>query len=109
MKLFQCLWPLLFCACAVAQTAPPAISGVNPPAIQRGTLLTIDVEGTNLRGASKVLFDAPGFEAKVVHVTELPPERTVTVDPTEGIPVPPPPRHQVRLEVRAAGDTEPGA
>ncbi len=99
---------LVMAATAAAQTAPPAITNVNPPAIQRGATVTLDVEGTNLRGASKLLFDAPGFDARVVHVTELPPERAVTVDPTEGIPVPPPPRHQVRLEIRADGDTEVG-
>lgn len=99
---------LLICAAAAAQTAPPAISAVNPPAIQRGATVTIDVEGSNLRGASAVLFDAPGFQAKIVHVTELPPERTVVVDPTEPVPIPAPPRHQVRLEVRADGNTEVG-
>ncbi len=99
---------LLAATAALAQTAPPAISAVNPPAIQRGATVTLDVEGTNLRGASQLLFDAPGLQAKVVHVTELPPERAVSVDPTEGIPIPPPPRHQVRLEIRADSDTEVG-
>ncbi len=99
---------LLAAAALAAQTPPPAINAVNPPAIQRGAILTLDVEGTNLKGASQMLFDAPGFQAKVVHVTELPPERAVSVDPTEGIPIPPPPRHQVRLEVRAEGTTEVG-
>lgn len=99
---------LLAAATAAAQTAPPAITNVIPPAIQRGATVTLDVEGTNLRGVSQLLFDAPGFQARVVHVTELPPERAVTVDPTEGIPIPPPPRHQVQLEIRAESDTEVG-
>jgi len=50
---------------------PPSISKVSPAGMERGTSATFTVEGRNLTGAERVVFDAAGITAKVTEITDV--------------------------------------
>jgi hypothetical protein len=60
---------------AVAQTAPPTLQKVSPTGAQRGTRVTVTVEGTNIGGATRFIFSEPGFSTSITAVKELPIEK----------------------------------
>jgi hypothetical protein len=66
---------MLMLAYGMAQIAPPAISSSMPPGAQRGTTMTLTIEGINLAGADGLVFSAPGLSAKITSNTELPTEK----------------------------------
>jgi hypothetical protein len=57
---------------AAAQTAPPTLQKVSPTGAPRGTHVTVAVSGTNLAGATRLIFSEPGFSARITAVKELP-------------------------------------
>jgi len=60
---------------AVAQTAPPTLQKVSPTGAQRGTRVTVKVEGTNINGATRFIFSEPGFSTSITGVKEIPIEK----------------------------------
>jgi hypothetical protein len=62
---------------AVAQTAPPTLQKVSPTGGQRGTRVTITVEGTNIGAATRFIFSEPGFSTSITAVKEVPIEKPV--------------------------------
>jgi hypothetical protein len=62
---------------AVAQTAPPTLQKVSLTGGQRGTRVTVTVEGTNIGGATRFIFSEPGFTTKITSVKEVPVEKPV--------------------------------
>jgi hypothetical protein len=58
-----------------AQTAPPTLERLSPSGAMRGTRATVTIEGTNIAGATRLIFSEPGFSAKVVSITEVPIEK----------------------------------
>ena len=62
---------------AAAQTAPPTLQKVSPTGAQRGTRVTVTVEGTNIGGATRFIFSEPGFSTSITAVKELPVEKPV--------------------------------
>jgi hypothetical protein len=62
---------------AVAQTAPPTLERVSPTGAQRGTRVTIEIQGSNIAGATRLIFSEPGLSASVTAIKELPIEKPV--------------------------------
>ena len=62
---------------AAAQTAPPTLQKVSPTGAQRGTRVTVTVEGTNIGGATRFIFSEPGFATTITAVKEVPIEKPV--------------------------------
>jgi hypothetical protein len=60
---------------AMGQTAPPTLQKVSPTGAQRGTRVTVRVEGTNIGGATRFIFSEPGFSTSITAVKELPVEK----------------------------------
>nr|MDQ3348622.1 hypothetical protein [Acidobacteriota bacterium] len=44
---------LAVCPAVLAQTAPPTLQKVSPSGAQRGTRVSLTVEGTNIAGATR--------------------------------------------------------
>ena len=57
---------------AVAQTAPPTLEKVSPTGAQRGTRVTLEIQGTNIAGATRLIFSEPGFSSNITAIVELP-------------------------------------
>jgi hypothetical protein len=55
-----------------AQTAPPTLQTVKPTGAQRGTQITLEIEGTNIDGATGLIFSEPGFSTEIAGIKELP-------------------------------------
>lgn len=62
---------------AVAQTAPPTLERVSPTGAQRGAAATIEIRGSNLAGATRLIFSEPGLSATVTGIKEVPTEKPV--------------------------------
>ncbi len=72
------LMTLAVCPAAFAQTAPPTLQKVSPSGAQRGTRVSLTVEGTNIAGATRFIFSEPGFSTSNIAVKELPVEKPMT-------------------------------
>jgi hypothetical protein len=88
---------------------PPEISKVGPVGMRRGTTATWTVEGRNLAGVKALLFDDPGFRAKVlsvVNVAEKAYKIKLNVDLAAAVPQGK--KQTAKLEVTAASWVKPG-
>lgn len=92
-----------------APTIPPAISSISPAGMRLGTAQIFTIEGRNLVGAKAVLFDAPGFRARVLSVKNLPEKaRKIRINVDLGAEVPRGKKQEARIEVTAASTARPG-
>jgi len=55
---------------ALAQTRPPVLLDIEPYGLQRGTTATFTVNGANLMGADRVLFDDVGLSATIGAISD---------------------------------------
>lgn len=87
---------------------PPTIRQVAPLGVARGMTVEMTVEGFNLAGAKRAIFNEPGVTAKILRVKELPDlpdirlgsagtQSTIDLGPL-------PPRNQVTMEVDVSPD-----
>lgn len=60
---------LLISSDALSQTTPPTVTFTTPTGIQRGTSGTFVVEGTDLAGATGIVFSEPGLAGKILSVS----------------------------------------
>jgi hypothetical protein len=60
---------------AFGQTAPPTLERVSPTGAQRGTRATVTIQGSNIDGATRIIFSEPGFSASISTIKELPIEK----------------------------------
>ena len=60
-----------------AQTAPPTLQKVSPTGAQRGTRARITLTGTNIAGATRIIFSEPGFTATIADTREVVIEKPV--------------------------------
>ena len=58
-----------------AQTAPPTLEKIKPSGAQRGTRVTVAIEGTNIAGAKRLIFSEPGFSTEITDIKEIPIEK----------------------------------
>ena len=63
---------------AVAQTAPPTLESVAPMGAMRGTRVTLVIQGTNVSGATRLIFSEPGFSTSITSIKEVPIEKMKT-------------------------------
>ena len=67
---------------AHSQTTPPTVTFTTPTGIQRGTNGIFVVEGTDLTGATGVVFSEPGLSAKILSVSPIP-ESRIALEPKD--------------------------
>jgi hypothetical protein len=60
---------------ALGQTAPPTLEKVSPTGAQRGTRVTVTINGSNIGGATRIIFSEPGLSAAISAIKELPIEK----------------------------------
>src|SRR3982751_1902437 len=58
-----------------AQTAPPTLEKVKPSGGERGKRVTVVVQGTNIAGATRMLFSEPGLSSEITATKEIPIEK----------------------------------
>ena len=58
-----------------AQTAPPTLAKITPSGAQRGTRATVTIEGTNIAGATRLIFSEPGLSSEITATKEIPVEK----------------------------------
>lgn len=105
----------LIAAAAVAEDhptgprqTPPTIRQIAPLGVARGMTVEMTVEGFNLAGTKRAIFNEPGVTAKILRVKELPDlpdirlgsagtQSTIDLGPL-------PPRNQVTMEVDVSPD-----
>src|SRR5215469_4942037 len=88
---------------------PPSISKVWPAGMERGTTATFTLDGRNLSDARDVIFDTPGFTAKLTQIAEVPEKITgprAGVDTAAQVPLGK--KQTAVLEVAVAKDAAPG-
>ena len=51
-----------------AQTAPPTLQKLSPTGAQRGTQVTVTIQGTNIGDATRLIFSEPGFSSRITAV-----------------------------------------
>ena len=88
---------------------PPALSRISPAGMERGTSATFKLEGRGLMGARAVLFDAPGFTAKILNVTAIHEEIKAAragVDLVAAVPLGV--KSEAQVELTVSKDVEPG-
>ena len=56
---------------AVAQVRPPVLTSVTPYGLQRGTTVTLTLEGANIASTDQVVFDVPGLSATIGEYKDL--------------------------------------
>lgn len=88
---------------------PPEVTKVWPVGMERGTTVTITLDGRNLFDIKAVVFDSPGITAKLTQITDIPEKEVgVRVGVDTAAPVPHGKKQTATLEVTAAKDTAPG-
>jgi hypothetical protein len=89
---------------------PPAVTKVWPVGMQRGTTVSVSLDGRNLSGIKAIIFDSPGISAKPLQNTDTEEEKPVIrpglVD--TNAPVPRGKRQTATIEVTAAQEVAPG-
>lgn len=88
---------------------PPTISKVWPVGMEQGKTVSFTIEGRSLTGARKVLFDAPGLQAKVQEIIQ---QQEEIKGPRAGLDtaaaVPQGTKTEARIEVTASKGAKPG-
>jgi hypothetical protein len=88
---------------------PPTISTVWPVGMRRGTSGTWTVQGRNLAGGRNVIFDAPGFRARILSVINIPEKaRKIKINVDLAAAVPQGKKQKVQLQVTAPASATPG-
>ena len=88
---------------------PPTLSRISPAGMERGTTATFKLEGRGLIAAHALLFDAPGFTAKILNVTALREEIKAArpgVDLEAAVPLGV--KSEAQVEITVSKDVEPG-
>ncbi len=88
---------------------PPALSRISPAGMERGTTANFKLEGRGLIAARAVLFDGPGFTAKILNVTAIHEEIKAAragVDLEAAVPLGV--KSEAQVELTVSKDVEPG-
>src|SRR5262245_12617779 len=108
------LFALFTAAPALAQadiiytgTAQPSLESVTIRGAQRGTTVTTEVNGLNLSGASEVIFNKPGFAAKILAFAERQRDKPKAI-PLTTVIVDKATLNRITLEITVAPNVEPG-
>lgn len=94
---------------AQAPAIPPMLSKVSPAGMRRGTTETFSFEGRNLAECRHILFDAPGFRAKVLSVVNVPEKaQKIRLNVDLGAEVPRGKKQKAEIQVTAESSVPPG-
>ena len=88
---------------------PPTLSRISPAGMERGTTTTFKLEGRGFTAARAVLFDAPGFTAKILNVTAIHEEIKAAragVDLVASVPLGI--KSEAQVELTVSNEVEPG-
>jgi hypothetical protein len=90
---------------ASAQLRPPMITSVSPSGLQRGTTATLALEGTNLDGADRILFEDARMTGRILSNEDRGPDR-IERDPASTAPpiVDIATRHELSIQVEVPSD-----
>lgn len=90
-------------------TAQPFITNIAPLGAQRGATITMTIEGSNLTGASEVLWNKPGLTSKLTFNAETPREMPKLAEGQTGqLVIDRLVRNKLTLETTIAADAAPG-
>jgi hypothetical protein len=107
--LFGLLFSLTAAAIAHAQIAPPYLTSVSPTGAQRGSRVTLTVEGFNLSDTSEILWNKPGLTGKLVLNSETARvQPRPSLDPTKKFEGDRGTRNRVQIEISIDEKAEPG-
>jgi hypothetical protein len=121
MKIFCCtLFFVLVCDAALAQDntrantiftgiAQPFVTTIAPLGAQRGTTVTLTIDGANLTGASEVLWNKSGLASKITFNTETAREMPKLAEGQTGqLVIDKLVRNKLTIETTIAADAAPG-
>ncbi|MGH9452615.1 MAG: hypothetical protein ACRD2O_01435, partial [Terriglobia bacterium] len=92
-----------------APIIPPTISTISPVGMRRGATETLTVDGRNLAAAKEVLFDTPGFRARVLSVVnESEKARKIRINVDLGAQVPQGKKQKAQIQIVASSSATPG-
>lgn len=90
-------------------TAQPFVTNIAPLGAQRGTTVTMTIEGSNLTGASEVLWNKPGVASKITFNTETAREMPKLAEGQTGqLVIDKLVRNKLTIETTIAADAAPG-
>ena len=90
-------------------TAQPFVTNIAPLGAQRGTTVTMTIDGSNLTGASEVLWNKPGITSKITFNTETPREMPKLAEGQTGqLVIDKLVRNKLTVETTIAADAAPG-
>ncbi len=90
-------------------TAQPFITNITPLGAQRGTTFTMTIDGSNLTGASEVLWNKPGLTSKLTFNAETPREMPKLAEGQTGqLVIDRLVRNRLTMETMIAADAAPG-
>lgn len=92
----------------LAQQAPPTLRTVVPHGGQRGTTVSLLLDGTNLRGVTGILFDRSGFKAAIVERESLPNVQKLREGETRPLILDKSTKDRFTFEVRIDPELRPG-
>ncbi|HQR34724.1 MAG TPA: PPC domain-containing protein, partial [Blastocatellia bacterium] len=107
-QLFWLLLMLLMTATMQAQVAQPYITTSSPMGGQRGSTITLTVDGYNLTNASEVIWSRPGVTSRIVLNSELVREPHTRSSPTATLIVDKSTKHRLTIEARISAEAIPG-
>ncbi len=92
----------------LAQQAPPTLKSVVPHGGQRGSTVSLLLDGTNLGGTKGLLFERSGFEASIVERDTLPNVQELREGETRPLILDKSTKDRLTVEVRIDPDLRPG-
>lgn len=94
---------------ARAPAIPPSISNIWPKGMRRGATRTFTLGGRNLAEMKAVLFDAPGYRARILSVVNVPEEaQKIRINVDLGAEVPRATKQKAQIQVTASPSATPG-
>ncbi len=92
----------------LGQQAPPTLKSAVPHGGQRGKTVTLLLDGTNLGGTRRILFERSGFEASIVERDTLPNVQELEEGETRTLILDKSTKDRLTVEVRIDRDLRPG-
>ncbi len=92
----------------LAQQAPPTLKSLVPHGGQRGSTVSLLLDGTNLGGTKKILFERSGFEASIVERDTLPNVQELKEGETRTLILDKSTKDRLTVRVRIDPDLSPG-
>ena len=102
------LWLIASTFSVLAQQTPPTLKSVVPHGGQRGRTVSLLLDGTNLGGTKRILFERSGFEASIVQRDTLPNVQELREGETRPLILDKSTKDRFTVEVRIDPDLRPG-